>query len=101
MSNQNVNNENRINKNKAIQNTETSINEKVNMNSLLQRIANGQTGVVLEELLWEIMVERKFGLSWKSANQTLINFYQLEYTVYKGLPDSNLFSFYATAKFFN
>ncbi|EII2404978.1 hypothetical protein Q6U65_004019 [Vibrio parahaemolyticus] len=51
MSNQNVNNENGINKNKAIQNTETSINEKVNMNSLLQRIANGQTGVVLEELL--------------------------------------------------
>ena len=91
MSNQNVNNENRINKNRAIQNAETSINKKVNINSLLQRIANGQTGVVLEELLWEIMVERKFGLSWKSANQTLINFYQLEYTVYKGLPDSNLF----------
>ena len=51
MSNQIVNNENRISKNKTIQNTETSINEKVKVNSLLQRIANGQSGVVLEELL--------------------------------------------------
>ncbi|MCE0495059.1 hypothetical protein [Vibrio salinus] len=54
MSNQIVNIENkinRINKNKPIQNKETLINEKVKMNSLLQRIANGETGVVLEELL--------------------------------------------------
>ncbi|UUM32810.1 hypothetical protein [Vibrio japonicus] len=51
MSNQIVNNENSINKNKAIQNKETSINEKIKTNSLLQRITNGEAGVVLEELL--------------------------------------------------
>ncbi|MGT3802419.1 hypothetical protein [Vibrio fluvialis] len=51
MSNQIVNNENRINKNNAIQNTETSINKKTQANSLLQRIANGESGVVLEEIL--------------------------------------------------
>ncbi|EII2401738.1 hypothetical protein RGL59_004732 [Vibrio parahaemolyticus] len=51
MSNQIVNNENRINKNNTIQNTETSINKKTQVNSLLQRIANGESGVVLEEIL--------------------------------------------------
>ncbi len=51
MSNQIVKNENRFNKNKVIQNKETSINERVKTNSLLQRIANGEAGVVLEELL--------------------------------------------------
>ena len=51
MSNQMVNAENRVVKNKSIQNKETSINKITKMNSLLQRIANGQTGVVLEELL--------------------------------------------------
>ncbi|MCE0495786.1 hypothetical protein [Vibrio salinus] len=51
MSNHIVNNENRINKINAIQNTETSINKKTQVNSLLQRIANGESGVVLEELL--------------------------------------------------
>ena len=51
MSNQILANENSINKNKSIQNKETSINEKVEMNGLLQRIANGEAGVVLEELL--------------------------------------------------
>ncbi|EPW6431617.1 hypothetical protein [Vibrio diabolicus] len=51
MSNQIVNNENRINKNNTIQNTETSINKKIQVNSLLQRIANGESGVVLEEIL--------------------------------------------------
>lgn len=51
MSNQIVNNENSVSKNKAIQNKETSINKKVKINSLLQRIANGEAGVVLEELL--------------------------------------------------
>ena len=49
MSNQIINNENRISKNKAIQNTKTSINEKIKVNSLLQRIVSGQAGVVLEE----------------------------------------------------
>ena len=48
---QGINNENRISKNKTIQKTETSINEKIKVNNLLQRIANGQSGVVLEELL--------------------------------------------------
>ena len=48
MSNQIVNNEN---KNNTIQNTETSINKKIQVNSLLQRIANGESGVVLEEIL--------------------------------------------------
>ncbi|MGD8118854.1 hypothetical protein [Vibrio sp. TRT 29B02] len=47
MSNQIIHNENR---NKSIQNTETSINKKTQVNSLLQRIANGESGVVLEEL---------------------------------------------------
>lgn len=51
MSNQIFNNENRNNQNKSIQNKETSIHKKTKMNSLLQRIANGETGVVLEELL--------------------------------------------------
>ncbi len=51
MSNQTVNKENRINKNKSIQNTETSINKKIKVNSLIQRIANGESGIVLEELL--------------------------------------------------
>ncbi len=51
MSNQIVNNENRINKNNAIQNTKNSINKKSQVNSLLQRIANGENGVVLEALL--------------------------------------------------
>ena len=51
MSNQIVNHENRNNKNKSIQNKEASINKKTKMNSLLQRIANGESGVVLEELL--------------------------------------------------
>ena len=49
MSNQIINNENRISKDKAIKNTKKSINEKIKVNSLLQRIANGQAGVVLEE----------------------------------------------------
>ncbi|EFP96075.1 hypothetical protein [Vibrio caribbeanicus] len=49
MSNQIINNENRISKNKAIQNTKKSINEKIKVNSLLQRIVSGQAGVVLEE----------------------------------------------------
>ncbi len=98
MSNQIVNNENSINKNKAIQNKKTSINKKLKMNSLLQRIANRESGVVLEELLWEITVERRSGLSWKNANQSLKNLHQLEYTVCKGLPDGDPFSFYATAK---
>ena len=71
MSNQIVNNDNRINKNNTIQNKETSINKKTEVNKLLQRIANGESGVVLEEILWEIMVERRSGLSWKSSNQTL------------------------------
>ncbi|MCS0434362.1 hypothetical protein [Vibrio diabolicus] len=51
MSNQIVNNENRINKNNTIQNAETSINKKTQVNSLLQRITNGESGVVLEEIL--------------------------------------------------
>ncbi|MCZ4293164.1 hypothetical protein [Vibrio sinaloensis] len=51
MSNQIVNNENRINKNNTIQNTETSINKKAQVNGLLNRIANGESGVVLEEVL--------------------------------------------------
>ncbi|MCC2524351.1 hypothetical protein [Vibrio coralliilyticus] len=51
MSNQIVNTENRINKHKSIQNKENSINKKTKMNSFLQRIANGQIGVVLEEFL--------------------------------------------------
>ncbi|EJG0223860.1 hypothetical protein DBT82_RS08235 [Vibrio parahaemolyticus] len=51
MSNQIVNNENGINKNNTIQNTETSINKKTQVNSLLHRIANGESGVVLEEIL--------------------------------------------------
>ncbi|WP_167469860.1 hypothetical protein [Vibrio aquaticus] len=50
MSNQIVNNENRFNKSKTIQNKQTSITERVKVNSLLQRVANGQAGVVLEEL---------------------------------------------------
>jgi len=50
MSDRIVNNENRFNKNKSIQNKETSINKKMKMNCLLKRIANGQSGVVLEEL---------------------------------------------------
>ena len=99
MSNQILANENSINKNKSIQNKETSINEKVEMNGLLQRIANGEAGVVLEELLWEITVERRSGLSWKSANQTLKKLYQLEYIICKGLPYGDPFSFYAKVKF--
>ena len=51
MSNRTINNENRISKDKAIQNTKKLINEKVKVSNLLQRIANGQAGVVLEELL--------------------------------------------------
>ncbi|MDC0611377.1 hypothetical protein OAP63_11615 [Vibrio sp.] len=51
MSNQIDNNKNSINKNKAIKNKETSINKKVEINSLLQRIINGEAGIVLEELL--------------------------------------------------
>lgn len=51
MSNQIVNNDNRINKNNTIQNKETSINKKTEVNKLLQRIANGESGVVLEEIL--------------------------------------------------
>ena len=38
MSNQIVNNENRINKNNTIQNKETSINKKTEVNKLLQRL---------------------------------------------------------------
>lgn len=33
----------------GIQNTKTSINEKIKVNSLLQIIVSGQAGVVLEE----------------------------------------------------
>ena len=84
MSNQIVNNENRINKN-TTQNTETSINKKTQVNSLLQRIANGESGVVLEELLWKITVERRSGFSWKSANHTLKIFYHIECKVCKRL----------------
>ncbi|SDG83466.1 hypothetical protein SAMN04488136_103161 [Vibrio xiamenensis] len=51
MSNQIVNNKNRINKNNDIQNAEASINKKTQVNSLVQRIANGESGVVLEEIL--------------------------------------------------
>ncbi|WP_425628598.1 hypothetical protein [Vibrio neptunius] len=47
MSNKIIHNENR---NNSIQNKETSINKKTQVNSLLQRIANGERGVVLEEL---------------------------------------------------
>ncbi|MBN3495501.1 hypothetical protein [Vibrio neptunius] len=47
MSNQIIHNENR---NNSIKNKETSINKKTQVNSLLQRIANGESGVVLEEL---------------------------------------------------
>lgn len=50
MSNPIVNNENRINKSKSIRNKKALTNEKITVNSLLQRIANGETGVVLEEL---------------------------------------------------
>ncbi len=71
MSNQIVNNKNRINKNNDIKNEEASINKKTQVNSLVQRIANGESGVVLEEILWKIMVERSSGLNWKSSNQTL------------------------------
>ena len=38
--------ENKSNKNKKV-----SIDKKTSFNSLLQRISNGQSGVVLEELL--------------------------------------------------
>ena len=51
MSNQIIANDNSINKNKSIQNKETSINESLEINDLLQRISNGEAGVVLEELL--------------------------------------------------
>ena len=51
MSNKIVNYENGFNKNKPIQNKKSSIDENATMNSLLQRIADGHVGVVLEELL--------------------------------------------------
>ncbi|CAI2306324.1 hypothetical protein CA158_14575 [Vibrio parahaemolyticus] len=51
ISNRIVNNENRFNENKSIQNTETSINKNIKVNSFFQRIANGESGVVLDALL--------------------------------------------------
>ncbi|WP_423840900.1 hypothetical protein ONE56_14430 [Vibrio mytili] len=51
MPNQTFKNQNRINRNDSVRNKKTIINNRIKMNSFLQRIANGETGVVLEELL--------------------------------------------------
>ena len=96
MSNKTVNYENRINKNKPIQNKKSSIDKNATMNSLLQRIADGHVGVVLEELLWEITVERRSGLNWESVNQILKNLINLHKYFVKGCQLATLFRHYAT-----
>ena len=50
MSNKNIQKKYIFNKNKSIQHKEIFINEKMKMNHLVQRIANGESGVVLDEL---------------------------------------------------
>lgn len=68
MSNKNINSMN--SSDKKIKTKKDSYN-KNSVNDLLQRIASGQSGVVLEVLFWIIMAERKFGLSLKKKDQTM------------------------------